>query len=207
MTYALLEDGCNHPTCCSFKDYLFSAESEDPWEGRVPPLKLFHSYLHCSLLAVHGKHVYLILVSWHRCLTSRVENSHLPMRALYNSLQSRYLMHLLLGNSVQWPQPPGLCSSTSRLFCVLLQAEGLLWRNLSLVNFCFLPSSSSGVFIVKQNQGVTEQTWETDRKDSTIIQRNLIFGRMLNANLLSCFKKEYLILASYDLGNDYMLFS
>lgn len=140
-----------------------------------------------------GRHANLILVPWHRLLTFSVENSRLPVRALHNPLHSRCLMHLLLGNSVQWPQPPGLCSSTfSRLCCILLQAEGLLWRNLSLVSFCFLPSSSSGVFIVKQNPGVTEQTWETDRKDSTIIHRKLIFGRMLNANLLSCFKKEYL---------------
>lgn len=55
MTYALLEEGWNHPTCCSFKDYLFSAESEDPWEGRISPLKPFHSYLYLSLLTVHGK--------------------------------------------------------------------------------------------------------------------------------------------------------
>lgn len=140
-----------------------------------------------------GRHAYLILVPWHRFLTFSVENSHLPMRALYNSLHSRYLMHLLLGNSVQWSQPDGLCSSTSsRLLCVLLQAEGLLWRNLSLVSFCFLSSSSAGVFIVKQNQGVTEQTRGTDKKESTTIYRNVIFGRMLNPNLLSCFKKEYL---------------
>lgn len=55
MTYALLEEGWNHPTCCSFKDYLFSEESEDPWEERVSRLKTFHSYSHRSLLAVHGK--------------------------------------------------------------------------------------------------------------------------------------------------------